>query len=1768
MTGGNIEHHTGDQTMVHHHSAFLGGAVVQIYLQLVVVGVAGLCGGIGVGRALGSEGLDICTVACIAAVNLIIDCTDNCLPLQRRLAFCIMTGGDAERCLGNQTDISHNRADIFTAILEDDPDLVVITITRHCRCMGVTISGGGKYLCVGSVFRSRAEDLIVIYAVKLIPLQSRLTRGIVAGSDLNGLRRCCVGVADNITFNNRCAVFPHCSDLIIIGIACDCRSMGVGLADGGIDTDESAVRSLRTENLILLRIADSVPGQGGLAIIVAAHNSIDSRIHIRHHIGFADRFVGLSINDLAGTDAEEHTGSILPAHGVAKLHGGIDFIPSLSIGRGIDHIGNLRSLGCTPGNNCLAAVGLHRGLSRNIRSDLISDRDLTRSIAAPAIQIGVLAVSACSEGDGCGTYIHIVLVSGRVIREIRLAGLGQNSAVRRSGGGSGRSFLAIIGADVVGQLYIHIRHLNSQIAAQLTYIGAIGLLYIIMATSIIIIDALDRAGFRSVDTMAVNDTGRRHFVCRQLLTDACFGIVIVYILHILDHPASVEQAIHQVEFVALCIGHDTGVLLLANVDTIFAEVVIVAVDLADTGILITVFIVGETAAFHDPAFLNAVEQGVLVFEVLVNRLEVATILLHAIFTDVGEGIQAVDLLVLWLLREGIQGVCTQIDVVSNGAAVHDHQSVIAVPFCIALGSQCNTGHDTHGVGCINVDGFFLSVPLHDQCQAVLLIVEDGFLQIEVLVVDGQFGVIHIHVLIKVQDGSNFRQNTDSFCQLQQEAPGCIVAFHIRAGQHVGQILQLSRHLDLAHIHGEGVGGLHGGFSVDGTVHVGTLHGGVGHLTDPGQLQVTAACILEVEAGLILGIHCQGDGTGNGGIAGQRCSYLNASQTGCFITDETQSIDGTVGCICRAQYNVIFVEGHGLTFVCNPNRQLGWFAVDCIDGGLLEVDIVRGHNIDLLGADDHVVQLQLNLRCASGASGEDTVVGDGTDAAVGNSPYRTLRHIHNIAGNTDSCCGEGAGGIHSEVAVIAINNCTVEGGGVRCGRNHQQRGGNGTGDTVGRLADDAQSIRAGFLSDIGTGTAAVQVHCHIASCLQHDLSNFFHVTAAGQVTLTAVQDHKDHFTGCRDTHSRTACAVAAVGGNDLTITDQVAESSNCLTDTAGTLCLQSLELSHGTDPCSTVIQNGEETICVNGMVGHAVHNQDTTGFTGVHIVACAVDTCNDIIVLDVVGAVRIAVLLLGYIGLVNDTLHIPAAGRIVVMVVCVNVDSAAGKITGGSIVDHGLAVGGIGMVDLLDDTRSQRGGFRLEHRVECVLLNINEITGQFGQVVCHNIAAGLAQFGNVGGIEGTCAFQSCYDTVGQVLIVNSIPDIGTECNTAQALIHEVCSTLRSGQRGSHVAGENLGQRAVLVLTSIEGLHHIECIQVAFHIGVTEGTLNRLFREIFSVLQEVLGVDLLDHILKGCGFQTKLVDHTHQVNSIAGPAGNVGMVFAGLIGVSDIHGTEDVADISPVSVGQTELMDVLQAGNLHHLLIFSQGFIVFFLVFTHILGKIRILVASHHVPGTGIIAVNTGTDILDDKHCRILAGSYLLYVGVCNVLQDRQILDKVIKVVDLGLTQGGNRNHGVVITSATGLVCFPTGAGIGRLLAGVVHNIVTQRRFRLSLGTVTGFACKGPFTLVFTVGQSCHAAFVPDVLQLFNGLLSNQDLVTDGAVLAFGLTLSSTGGSYSLIGHFGMTQCLHDFLRNQDLVADRAVLAFRLALSGTVRSHCGIDYRRQYMPPCLL
>ena len=1232
--------------------------------------------------------------------------------------------------------------------------------------------------------------------------------------------------------------------------------------------------------------------------------------------------------------------------------------------------------------------------------------------------------------------------------------------------------------------------------------------------------------------------------------------------------------------VGFCIQEQARILGLTHIDTILTKVIIVAVNLLDTGMLHTVDVVSKAAVLVDPTVLQQLHQGIAVGEAGIDAAHIS-----AGFTGiirVHEGIQAKGLLIFRFLRKGIQAACTQINVVADFTAVDCIQYALIIPSCILLGRHLNAAKDAHGVGFIGINRLRLLLPLQNQRQGIGLLVHLDFLQIEVFIDQLDLAVIHLKVGVNVHNGSNLRQNTDTLRQLQQEGPGRST-FQISTGQHIDQIIQLRRNGDLSHVNCKDIGGNHIFVDINNAVGNIVFRSGVGNLAVPSELTVAGSCLVEVKGCFTLVVQCQSKAGLDRLVSGQCDSQLGALYIAAFVSSKGEAVNNTGRIVLQGKDQVAGDNGYRLAIIQRLDRQLHSFTINNVHLTLGKINVVGHHNTQSLASNNLFAAHQVDVHTAVLLCSKHTLCRDRADRLIGNCPSSALRNLCGVTGGANAFCGHLLATANSHVIGIRLQNGVVKCSRAGCQRHHDQRGADRAGRTVGRSAYNLQFRAALRLCNVGGRATAVQVNCGNAACLQHDLCNFLHTAAAGHGFLSAIQNHENNLAGLGNTHSRTACTVCIVVfgsvNSYLSILNQRrAKCSNTITELS---LINGVILFRGANHRYAVLRNAEEAVAVDGMVLCSAHNQQATGFAGAHIVACTVDTGNHIIVFNVILALRIAILFLCSICLIQNTRHCPNR-RIVISVVCIYFHIASGNVCRRNVVDHLLTVCRGCMLNILGNARRQSGILAGEDFEIGIVRHIHEVTGKTAQIVSHRIAASLLQVCQIVRGEFTGIFQRLDHLVAGIGIVDGRPDFLTQRSTAQSVLQQVFGTGLISQIRSKVVAQQAGQRALVILHLLQIIHNVVAIQVTLHIRQAEAAFNRLLGETALRLQQIVIGQVLDHLINGTG-NAKLICQAQQVNRIAQPTANVHMVQAEVIMIANIHHTEDMAHIRNVTIGQCKILQVLQTADHQRLSAVFQIGVVLVFQLADILGKSSVLIASHNTPGTGVIAFNAGADVLDNQRSRILTG-ILQHVIVCNFFQLRQNRNEGLIITDGRLSQRRDLHLGGIGAAVTCLVSLPASTGIGRRLAFVLHDFVAEGRndllsdqnrtadravgafrqagilaqshsvFILNLCMAQSLAFGITAALILThrrfrAGRICH--LVPKCRNFF---LCNQNLVADGAMLTFRQTGSFTLGRNCCVHNFLVAQSRNDFLLNQNFVTDRAVLAFRQAGVLAVGSDC--------------
>ena len=157
----------------------------------------------------------------------------------------------------------------------------------------------------------------------------------------------------------------------------------------------------------------------------------------------------------------------------------------------------------------------------------------------------------------------------------------------------------------------------------------------------------------------------------------------------------------------------SGQLRLALIDAVFTEVIVIAVDQLHASQLLAILVVGESTGFIDPAFFCGADQSVSVFNLFVSISKICAGITGIIRIYIRH--QTVNLLILFLLGEGVESICSQIDLVADGTLCNCIDTVLGTPISICLRSNLNSVQHTQGVRRGRVNGCSLLNPAQSQC---------------------------------------------------------------------------------------------------------------------------------------------------------------------------------------------------------------------------------------------------------------------------------------------------------------------------------------------------------------------------------------------------------------------------------------------------------------------------------------------------------------------------------------------------------------------------------------------------------------------------------------------------------------------------------------------------------------------------------------------------------------------------------------------------------------------------------------------------------------------------------------------------------------------------------------------------------------------------------------------------------------------------------------------------------------------------------------------
>ena len=544
----------------------------------------------------------------------------------------------------------------------------------------------------------------------------------------------------------------------------------------------------------------------------------------------------------------------------------------------------------------------------------------------------------------------------------------------------------------------------------------------------------------------------------------------------------------------------------------------------------------------------------------------------------------------------------------------------------------------------------------------------------------------------------------------------------------------------------------------------------------------------------------------------------------------------------------------------------------------------------------------------------------------------------------------------------------------CG-NHHKRGRYRTSKSIGRLVNNAKAVASGLSCNERRGSTTIEVNRVYTSRFEQNLCDFRHVTTAREGLLASIENHKYNLTGSCNTYcSSGSTRSTSISCNDLTVFNKsCAKSCDTLLNT---ILVNRIVFLSSSNNSSTVIENTEETVGVRSMIFSTIHHKKTTRLTCGHIKSCSVDTCNYIIVRNVIRTVGITILILSGIRLIKDSGHFPTKRRIIMRIVCINIYVISCNITCCEIVNHLLAICRCSIMNFLCNTRGKLYGRRRECAEVGILMIIYIVAGKLAEIIskcityCLSVSDKILRTRKI-----SCSLQSRNKLIRKILVIYCISYLRTCAVCAKSISHKVSCTVLIGKIFSHIVQENFSERILVfsitdsVLYGLEDIHNIECIKVS----VIVLTAERRKCAWETLLKEKFLANLGNHIFKKNRVKTESGNYFKKVNKVACPTGNVSMVEAELVVVSNIHRTEDMSDIRLITIRKLEVRKILQSCNCKILLLVSTKEDLSIDHVFHVgykLCKICILVTCHNTPRTGVITLNAGTDIFNYKIYRIL------------------------------------------------------------------------------------------------------------------------------------------------------------------------------------------------------
>ena len=457
---------------------------------------------------------------------------------------------------------------------------------------------------------------------------------------------------------------------------------------------------------------------------------------------------------------------------------------------------------------------------------------------------------------------------------------------------------------------------------------------------------------------------------------------------------------------------------------------------------------------------------------------------------------------------------------------------------------------------------------------------------------------------------------------------------------------------------------------------------------------------------------------------------------------------------------------------------------------------------------------------------------------------------------------------------------------------------------------------------------------------------------------------------------TAVIIVCCAGHDgLSILDQINAAADSLLDLVFIGCVIAGAADHG----GSILQDRKEVRRCAAVVFDTLHDQRAAGSAGRHVVEVRIHADHGIVMLHIIRRIgRIGMPLLGRRHLVRYTGHGPALARIVGVIIGVDAHILPGDIRRGNVVNDLLVVLGQRIVDRLRHAGSDRCRIRREHRVVCIIrlrvgfgirIRVNRVgavgvTCKFKEVIRKSVAARFTQRLIIGKVSQRIgALQCTNQSIAGIGAQDFAPDTVLGDHAAQTVGQEVGSAACVCKLCGEVVLNDCAQSNT---ATVHLRCEIERIHIAIEIRIGERVIHTVERTVIytEVSCANVGGKSIDVSLRGIHLVSDIhvFGAVHQICNVTGPTAHVGTslnnsichaLHLGVIG--HIHCAKHMAKVNFISIGQCEVVDVLQCRSRS---------VVRGILLRNVGGEGSVLLAADHFPSAGGVPLHACTDIVDD------------------------------------------------------------------------------------------------------------------------------------------------------------------------------------------------------------